>query len=63
MSTLAVSQLLTKGQDSGLNLTLDTDNLENDILLEAVEKMSLEAMPKSHRRGLETLVINFRIYS
>ena len=56
MSALAVSQLLEDAQSKGYMLALETKNIENEILLEAVEKVSLESLPRSSRRGLDQLV-------
>jgi hypothetical protein len=56
MGALTVSQLLEGAQTQGLDLTLETGAIENQALLDAVEKMSLEAMPKSLRRGVDKLV-------
>ena len=44
MSALAVSQLLGNAQSSGVDLVLDTSSVENAMLLEAVERMSLDHM-------------------
>jgi len=51
MGALAVNQLLANSQEKGVELTLETAPLENAALLEAVDKMSLDAMPKNARRG------------
>lgn len=52
MSALALNQLLESSQDKGVELELETSALENQSVLEAVEKMSLDAMPKGGRRAV-----------
>ena len=52
MSALALNQLLESSQDKGIELELETSALENQSVLEAVEKMSLDAMPKGGRRAV-----------
>jgi hypothetical protein len=44
---LSVCQLLESAQDKGTVLSLETSAVENQQLLEAVEKMSLDALPKT----------------
>lgn len=56
MSAIAIDQLLESAQDRGVDLKLETSNLENQALLEAVEKMSLDSLPKNAKRGVNTLV-------
>lgn len=56
MGALAVSQLLENAQERGVDLVLETAAVENQVLLEAVEKMSLDAMPKTAKRGVGELV-------
>jgi len=46
MGALALNQLLENAEEKNIQLLLDTGSLENQGLLEAVEKMSLDAMPK-----------------
>eukprot|EP01038_Epipyxis_sp_PR26KG_P009452 gene9452-12736_t len=53
MGALAISQLFETAQMKGVDLALETAPLENQALLEAVEKMSLDALPKNPRRGVE----------
>ena len=55
MGALSVSQLLGDAQDKGIDLNLETAAVENHALLEAVDKMNLDAIPVSKRRGLGTL--------
>lgn len=52
MGALALNQLLESSQDKGVELELETSALENQSVLEAVEKMSLDAMPKGGRRAV-----------
>lgn len=52
MGALAVHQLLEKAQAKGVEVDLETATLENARLLEAVEKMSMDAMPKNVKRGV-----------
>eukprot|EP00605_Chrysophyceae_sp_TOSAG23-4_P000033 GSChrysophyteH1.ASY1.ANO1.34.1 assembled CDS len=47
MGALSVSQLLESAQERGTQLELETAAVENVSLLEAVEKMSLEAIPRT----------------
>lgn len=56
MGALALSQLLDSSQDKGVELLLETHALENQALLEAVEAMSLEPVPRAAKRGPGTLV-------
>ena len=44
MGALAVGQLLTNAQNQGIELELDTHVVEDAMLLEAVERMSLDNM-------------------
>lgn len=44
MGALAVSQLLTSAQASGIDLQLETATIENAALLDKIERMSLDAM-------------------
>ena len=55
MGALALNQLLESAQDKDVDLTLDTSKVENARLLEEVEKMSLDAIPKHQRRGVGAL--------
>jgi len=55
MGALALSQLLDSSQDKGVELLLETHALENQALLEAVEAMSLEPVPRATKRGPGTL--------
>lgn len=60
MSALALNQLLESSQDKGIELELETSALENQSVLEAVEKMSLDAMPKGGRRAVN--LVRLRIF-
>ena len=44
MGALAVGQLLESAQTAGVELQLDTAAVENAMLLDAIERMNLEAM-------------------
>jgi len=44
MSALAVAQLLENAQTNGLELNLDTAAIENSMMLDAIEKMSLDGL-------------------
>lgn len=56
MGALTLAQLLESAQDKGLELDLEVSSAENQVLLDSIEKMSLEALPKSVRRGIDELV-------
>lgn len=58
MGALAIDQLLYNAQKSGVDLTLDTASLEDQGLVEAVNKMSLDAAPKNVVRN--TKLASFR---
>ena len=52
MSALSISQLLEGAAEKGVDLDLEITAVENQALLEAVEKMSLDAIPRgSAKRG------------
>jgi hypothetical protein len=55
MGALSVSQLLESAQDKGCDLELEVAAIENVALLEAVEKFSLDAIPKARSKGLGQL--------
>lgn len=55
MSTLVISQLLESAQEKNIDLNIETTSIENQILLEAIEKMNLEAIPKK-TRGVGELI-------
>ena len=55
MSTLVIKQLLESAQEKNINLTIETATIENQVLLEAIEKMNLEAIPKK-TRGMGELI-------
>ena len=57
MGALAVGQLLESAQSKSVDLTLDTSAVESHVLVEAVEKMALDAIPKGGKgfgRGIVT---------
>jgi hypothetical protein len=58
MGALSVSQLLENAQEKGISINLETAAVENQQLLEAVEKMSLDAIPKTQAKKLGHLVSN-----
>ncbi len=41
---MAVAQLLENAQSSGVDLVLDTSAVENAMMLDAIERMSLDGM-------------------
>lgn len=55
MGALALNQLLENAQDKHVDLVLETARVENARLLEEVERMSLDAIPKHQRRGVGEL--------
>ena len=55
MGALALNQLLESAQDRQVDLVLETAKVENARLLEEVERMSLDAIPKHQRRGVGEL--------
>ena len=59
MGALSVSQLLENAQEKGVSINLETSAVENQQLLEAVEKMSLDAIPKTQAKKLGQLVSSF----
>lgn len=56
MGALSVSQLLESAQEKGAAINLETSAVENQQLLEAVEKMSLDAIPKTNAKKMGALV-------
>ena len=56
MSALAITGLLEAAQQNSVTLALDMLSLENQGLLDTIEKMSLEAPSQSKRRGVVELV-------
>lgn len=50
MSALAVSQLLESAQAKSCDIALDTSLVENHLLIEAIEKLNLDSLPKSSMR-------------
>lgn len=55
MSALAVSQLLGNAQDVGAELRLDTSAVENAMMLDAVERMSLDGMGRTPSKAIGKL--------
>ena len=55
MSSLVITQLLESAQEKHLDINIETATIENQVLLEAIEKMNLEAIPKK-TRGVGELV-------
>ena len=62
MNSLLISQLLEAAFEKGINLDLDTTTIESDVLLQAVNKVSLDALPRSNRKPVNALVIHLSIY-
>ena len=50
MSAIVVGEMLEDARAKGAQLEIDTSRVENEKLLEAMERMNLEAMPKSKMR-------------
>jgi hypothetical protein len=61
MGALSIAQILEQGQDKGVELELETAAVENASLLEAVDRMNLDAIPKSRTRGLTSMKDETRI--
>ena len=61
MGALSIAQLLEQGQENGVELDLETAAVENAVLLEAVDRMNLDAIPKSRTRGLTSMKDEARI--
>ena len=59
MGALTLSQLLENAQDKGIDLELEVSEAENQVLLDSIEKLSLESIPKNMRRGIDALVISY----
>jgi len=55
MGALSVSQLLESAQEKGTELELETSAVENVSLLDAIEKMSLDAIPRTKAKGMGKL--------
>ena len=55
MGALSVAQLLEVAQEKGIELEIETSAIENVALLESVERMNLDSIPKSHKRGLTSM--------
>lgn len=59
-----MAQLLENAQSSGIELNLDTAAIENSMLLDAIEKMSLDAMAgRTPSKPIGKLVGCFFIFS
>lgn len=56
MGALSMSQLLESAQEKGVAISLETGAVENQQLLEAVEKMNLDAIPKTQAKKMGQLV-------
>ena len=57
MSALAVTELLEAAQDQRIDLSFDISSLENQGLIDTIEKMSLDSMtPTAKRRSVVELV-------
>ena len=55
MSALAINALLESSQDQGATVELDTTALENQGLLDSIERMSMENVPARRPTGLVSL--------
>lgn len=51
MSALAIRNLLESAQEQGISLTLDTASLENQALIDSIERMSLDVLPSNRKRS------------
>lgn len=51
MGALALNQVLESAQLKGVDLVLETTQLENQALVDAVDKMSLDPAPRNARRA------------
>jgi hypothetical protein len=58
MGAVALNQLLEDAQTKGIELDLQTSELENQGLIEAIDRMSLDAMPRSASKN--TKLTSFR---
>ncbi len=56
MSALAITGLLEEAQDQNVSLSVNMLSLENQGLLDTIEKMSIEAPSAAKRRGVVELV-------
>lgn len=57
MSALAVTELLESAQDQRIDLSFDMTSLENQGLIDTIEKMNLDSMtPTAKRRSVVELV-------
>eukprot|EP00602_Paraphysomonas_sp_CaronLab_P004072 CAMPEP_0185021446 /NCGR_PEP_ID=MMETSP1103-20130426/4130_1 /TAXON_ID=36769 /ORGANISM="Paraphysomonas bandaiensis, Strain Caron Lab Isolate" /LENGTH=264 /DNA_ID=CAMNT_0027552971 /DNA_START=99 /DNA_END=893 /DNA_ORIENTATION=- len=52
MSALAINELLETAQEQGAHVTLDTTSLENQGLIDSIEKMSVDMMPAARKRNV-----------
>eukprot|EP00607_Mallomonas_marina_P010104 CAMPEP_0182420964 /NCGR_PEP_ID=MMETSP1167-20130531/6096_1 /TAXON_ID=2988 /ORGANISM="Mallomonas Sp, Strain CCMP3275" /LENGTH=197 /DNA_ID=CAMNT_0024597583 /DNA_START=327 /DNA_END=920 /DNA_ORIENTATION=+ len=56
MNALIISKILENAQSQGAQIELDIGGAENHALLQAVEKMTLDAVPRTRKPGkIETL--------
>lgn len=51
MGALALNQVVESAQIKGVDLVLETAQLENQSLVDAVDRMSLDAVPRNARRA------------
>jgi hypothetical protein len=61
MSALAIRDLLESAQEQGVNLTLDTASLENQALIDSIERMSLDVLPSNRKRSTGLVSIDSTI--
>ena len=61
MGALAIDQLLEDAQTKNVELDLETSELENQGLIEAIDRMSLDAMPRSAKKN--TKLVNHTIHT
>jgi len=62
MNVLLISHLLEGAQDSNVSLDLDASAVENQVLIQSIEKMNIDAMPKGGRKAVDALVILLYIH-
>lgn len=55
MNVLLISRLLEGAQDSNVSLDLDASAVENQVLIQTIEKMNIDAMPKGGRKAVDAL--------
>ena len=49
MNALLITQLLEGAEEKGASLELNTGKIENQVLLQAVDRLNIDAIPRSQR--------------